>query len=156
MTETVPQHLRALREFCDRVPGHRRNSRTHLSTLIRWATRGVKTPDGNRVRLRAVRAGAKWLTTDEWFALFLDALTTASQPSDEPHLAPVRTPAARDRASVQSDQKLKEPPKPPRALDLRTIELAVQALRLHREKLGDDRTIVYLVDEAIADLQKPQ
>lgn len=49
-----------------------------------------------------------------------------------------------------------EPPKPPRALDLRTIELAVQPERLHREKLGDDRTIVYLVDEAIADLQKPQ
>ena len=34
-----------------RVPGHRDGSRTHISTFIRWATKGVKTASGEVVRL---------------------------------------------------------------------------------------------------------
>ena len=107
MAECVPAQLRALRDYCDKIPGHRRGSRTHISTLIRWATAGVKTPAGERVRLRAVRAGSKWLCCDEWFAEFISILTEASQPGNCSDSAPVRSPAVRQRESEEAERRVR-------------------------------------------------
>lgn len=96
-----PPVYRALREFCDRIPGSR-GGRTHLSTLIRWATVGVKAPSGERVRLRAVRAGSKWLTTDVWFAEFMSALA----PGETPPADPIRSPHRRTKAAEAADREL--------------------------------------------------
>lgn len=93
--ETAAPQLKPMRDFRDQLPGHRKGSRCHLSTLIRWATDGVKTPAGP-VRLRAVRVGCKWLTTDEWFQEFVAALTTARLPqpavASAPPVRPSRAP----------------------------------------------------------------
>ena len=108
MVDCVSAQLRALRDYCGKIPGHRKGSRTHISTLIRWATKGVKTPAGERVKLRAVRAGSKWLTTDEWFEGFIATLTTASQPGGDAAAAPIRSPAERNRAAADSVRQLDE------------------------------------------------
>lgn len=94
--------FRKLSEYQDRVPGHRRNRRVHLSTLIRWCTRGGRLPDGSRLRLQAARVGTRWLTTDAWFAEFLDRLTAANLTDP----VPTRTPAERTAASAQAEQQL--------------------------------------------------
>jgi hypothetical protein len=102
MAAAESPQLRPLRDYADRIPGHRRGTRTHPSTLIRFCTAGVKAPDGTQIRLRAVRLGHRWLTTDEWFAAFLSALT----PADGPTTVPVRSPAARTRAAAAAEREL--------------------------------------------------
>ncbi|HYH64401.1 MAG TPA: DUF1580 domain-containing protein [Urbifossiella sp.] len=97
--------LTNLSAYCDRIPGARRNARTHPSTLTRWCTSGVKLRDGSRLRLRAVRVGSRWMTTETWFNEFVVALTAA-------HVAPApaagpRTPTERLKASRAADAELR-------------------------------------------------
>ncbi|QDU22110.1 hypothetical protein [Urbifossiella limnaea] len=107
MVSTSPATTyRKLTAYLDQIPGHRRNSRPHPSTLIRWASVGVKLPDGARLRLRAVRLGAKWVTRDDWFAEFVESLTNAYIATDSP--AGFRTPGERSDASKAAEAKLKE------------------------------------------------
>src|SRR5262245_39050896 len=73
---------RPLHEAALLVPGRGR-ARVHASTLARWITRGVRTPDGRRVRLRAVRLGSKWLTTRGWIEEFAAAQTPTFSDTDE-------------------------------------------------------------------------
>lgn len=101
-----PQSYRRLSEFQGRLPGHRKNQRLHLSTLIRWCSSGVKLRDGTRLRLRAVRVGSRWLTTEAWWQAFTDALTAAHRPSDPPP-ALVRSPAERATAADAAGARLK-------------------------------------------------
>lgn len=84
----IPTSLKKLGDFRDRVPGHRKNGRVHLSTLGRWCSTGVQLPDGARLRLRAVRIGRSWLTTDEWFTAFVEALTAAYDPAPTTDFGP--------------------------------------------------------------------
>jgi hypothetical protein len=88
-------------------PG-RNGKRTHISTLIRWITRGARAADGSRVRLEAVRLGGRWLTSREALQRFAERLTPRL---DDQHHAPpsgARTPSARQRASERAARKLKE------------------------------------------------
>lgn len=80
--------------YLARLPGARAGTKPHRSTLIRAATRGVVGPGGAVVKLRAIRLGRSWMTTDEWFAEFLDALT----PGDAPPAQPAPASPARKRA----------------------------------------------------------
>ena len=72
-----------LSAFQDQIPGHRTNARVHLSTLLRWCLRGVRLPDGSRVKLQAVRVGSRWFTTDVWFDEFIATLTAAHTGCDK-------------------------------------------------------------------------
>ncbi|HEX4610600.1 MAG TPA: hypothetical protein VH092_20590 [Urbifossiella sp.] len=62
-------------------------------------------PDGTRVRLRAVRVGATWLTTEVWFEAFVAALTAAHAPVSG---VETRTPGERARANQAAAARLKE------------------------------------------------
>lgn len=93
--------LKPLKEYCSRIPGQSRGSKAHVSTLVRHAMIGVRGPSGEQVKLRAVRFGHKWLTTDQWFAEFVAALTTGDDSSSSP-----RTPSARRRAAEAADLEL--------------------------------------------------
>lgn len=95
--------LKPLRDYCNRIPGHRPGTKMHISTMIRFATAGTKAPAGEVVKLRATRMGNRWLTTDAWFADFLAALTTETEPTpgDDP-----RSPAARTRAANTAEREL--------------------------------------------------
>lgn len=68
----------------------------HPATLSRWIQAGVRGQSGARVKLRAVRIGAKWATTAAWLAEFVAATTAASGAGEGD--AP-RTPAERRRAA---------------------------------------------------------
>lgn len=75
----------------------RGGSAIHAATLTRWILTGVLLRNGARLRLRAIRAGSKWLTRMEWVTAFLEA-QTADRLGTEPAPA-IRTPAERRAAS---------------------------------------------------------
>ena len=56
---------------------------------MRWITRGTRTPDGRVVKLEAVRAGSRWLTTAEAVGRYIERLT----PEPSPTTAGARRPA---------------------------------------------------------------
>src|SRR5262249_44864859 len=49
--------------------------RTHFSTVFRGIMKGVPGPDGQRVRLDALRVGGKWVTTRAALQAFAEATT---------------------------------------------------------------------------------
>jgi hypothetical protein len=94
--------LISLTEAAGRFPGHRGANRLHPATLTRWILKGVNALDGRRVRLEAVRLGARWLTSEAALQRFADAL---SSPPDSS--APSRSPTARHKASDRADAELR-------------------------------------------------
>ncbi len=86
-------------------PAHRGKGTVDPSTVFRWVTKGMRTANGWRVKLEAVRVGGRWLTSRGAVARFVAALTTAADPN--PTAAPLRSPTARNKASEQADQQLK-------------------------------------------------
>jgi hypothetical protein len=49
--------------------------RVSFPTIWRWALKGLPAPDGQRVRLRASRLGARWITSTQALQEFTDRLT---------------------------------------------------------------------------------
>jgi hypothetical protein len=52
--------------------------RPHYSTFFRWTQRGVRTSDGQRIRLEFVKAGSKRLTSVDAVRRFFRATTEAT------------------------------------------------------------------------------
>jgi hypothetical protein len=82
--------------------GQRGAMTIHPSTITRWLIRGVRKSDGTRVKLEGFRLGAKWLTSKAALYRFAVALT----PPDTPDEQPVRSPAARRKASERAEAEL--------------------------------------------------
>lgn len=112
MADSLKSHLasgtvyRSLSAVRHRFPGTRTNPSLHLATMIRWCTRGIRQPDGSRVRLRAIRVGSRWLTSDAWVDEFIAVLTTAHCPNQE--VLALRSPAQRNKASDAAAKELAE------------------------------------------------
>jgi hypothetical protein len=70
--------LRRLVYFADRFDSARQSRPVHIGTLTRWVKRGARAPNGQWIRLRAVRFPAGWRTCEEWVRQFIDELTSAS------------------------------------------------------------------------------
>ena len=89
-------------------PGHRGNKAVDPSTVFRWVTRGLPSPDGQVVRLEAVRVGGRWLTSRGAVARFVAALTPAPDtPPAGPACPPrTRSSAARRKASERAAAEL--------------------------------------------------
>jgi hypothetical protein len=85
------------------VPPARSGKRTHLSTLLRWIIRGVKNPNGEIVRLEAVRLGGRWVTSQDALQRFAERLTPRIEGA--PAAVP-RTPERRRRASERAAAEL--------------------------------------------------
>jgi Protein of unknown function (DUF1580) len=86
------------------VPPARNGKKTHISTLLRWATKGAKAPDGTIVRLEALRVGSRWVTSREAIQRFMEALTPRID--DEGSTPGVRTTTRRQRASDRAAEEL--------------------------------------------------
>jgi hypothetical protein len=71
----APDDYRTLSEVARGFPPNRSDKPVHRQTLKRWIEQGIRTSDGGRVRLRAVRFPAGWRTRDEWVEDFLASLT---------------------------------------------------------------------------------
>jgi hypothetical protein len=93
------EHTISLTEACQSLPKGRRGRQPHLSCLLRWITKGSRSPDGRRVRLEAVRLGGRWITSREALTRFAEALTPRfhDQASPAPRSRRKRQ-AANDRA----------------------------------------------------------
>lgn len=74
-----------------------------LSCLVRWITRGVTGPGGQRVKLEAARLAGKWITTPAAIGRFVEAQTP--RPDDAPPPAP-RTSGVRRRAADRATREL--------------------------------------------------
>ncbi len=84
-------------------PGHRGGRSVDPSTIFRWVTKGT-TAGGRTVRLEAVRAGNRWLTSRPAVARYVAALTDAlPAPLSDPT---PRTPAARHQAAAKAGDAL--------------------------------------------------
>jgi hypothetical protein len=92
-----------LREAARRFPSSRRGRALTLSCVLRWISRGVPGPYGNRVRLEAVRLAGKWLTSEPAIARFLAAQTPSAEPCAQPT---PRTPGRRQQASERAAREL--------------------------------------------------
>lgn len=106
--------LISLSQAAARFPGHRGAKRLHPATLTRWILNGVKAVDGHRVKLEAIRLGARWLTSEAALQRFADALGTPpdggtcsganTPPNDR---TPPRSPSARQAESERADAELR-------------------------------------------------
>src|SRR5262249_38740448 len=65
---TAPQVARS-------QPPGRLGRPVHASTIIRWILNGSRGPDGQIVRLKAVRMGGRWLTTRDWLDDYAQRMT---------------------------------------------------------------------------------
>jgi hypothetical protein len=85
------------------LPPGRAGARVHPATLTRWILSGVRAVGGNRVKLRAVRCGSRWLTTREWLEHFLAecAGTTPLPPA-------IHTPVQRRRDHDRATKELEK------------------------------------------------
>jgi hypothetical protein len=97
------EHTLRLREIGQYLPTGRRGKRLSLSAALRWVLDGVRLPDGQRLKLEAVRVGNKWITSLEALERFAAAQTPRLD--GDPAPAP-RTPTARRRASERAAKEL--------------------------------------------------
>jgi hypothetical protein len=74
-----------------------------FSTVLRWILEGVPGPGGGRVKLEGVRAGGRWLTSEEALEGWMDRLTPHLD--HEPVPAP-RSPTQRRRGSERAEREL--------------------------------------------------
>jgi hypothetical protein len=74
-----------------------------ISCVFRWIVDGVLGPDGQRVRLEAVRVGGRWLTSVAALERFALAQTPQFKDAGQ-----VRTPGQRQRASERAARELKK------------------------------------------------
>lgn len=74
------ERLLNINQACARFPGHRGGPQLHNSTVNRWITVGVESTTGEVVRLEAVRAGKRWLTSVEAITRFCERLAGVASP----------------------------------------------------------------------------
>jgi len=90
--DITTEALLSLSEAAKTLPG-----RPHASSIFRWLTRGVR-----GVRLESTLVGGRRYTSQEALVRFCAAITAAA--ADE--LAPVRTPARRERDFQRAEREM--------------------------------------------------
>ena len=61
--ESATSFLINLKQAAKSLPPGRSGRPAHVATLARWITSGSRGPNGETVRLRAIRMGGRWLTS---------------------------------------------------------------------------------------------
>jgi hypothetical protein len=87
------------------LPPFRLGRPVTLSCVLRWVLQGVKTTDGRRVRLEALRLGGKWITSMEAIQRFAEAQTPTP---NHPSMATLRTPTRRRKAADRAGKELEK------------------------------------------------
>ncbi len=78
MINLVNEHRIGLHEGTKLYPSFREGRPTHVSTLLRHITRGVRLSNGEIVRLEGARLGGRWVTSVEAVQRFMERLTAAA------------------------------------------------------------------------------
>jgi hypothetical protein len=98
-----------LAEAAALIPPARGGKKTHLSTLLRWIVKGVRSPIGETVRLEAIRLGGRWMTSREALQRFAERLTPPLISFTDGSLSsasPPLTLSRRERAAAQAGREL--------------------------------------------------
>jgi Protein of unknown function (DUF1580) len=85
-----------LKEAASLYPSFREGKPTHLATVWRHVTRGVRLANGDTIRLEAYRLGGRWTTSAEAIERFMSRLTAGAL-GDEPDSEAVAVPTTRQR-----------------------------------------------------------
>jgi hypothetical protein len=86
------------------LPPSREGRPLHQSTIFRWATRGIKLPSGEVLKLEAARVSGKMLTTLAALHRFLAAQQTA----ESQQMPVIRTPGRRERDHAAAAARLED------------------------------------------------
>ena len=84
-------------------PRWKGQSPVHVSTILRWISKGLKTP-GGVVRLAATRAGGRWMVSGAELQRFTERLTRARQAQETAPLPAER----RSRRADQAESELRK------------------------------------------------
>jgi hypothetical protein len=94
-----------LAESTMRLDEAARISGVHFSSVYRWVLRGVPGPDGERIRLEAIRLGRAWITSREALSRFSARLTRCLDEESGPL---PRAAGKRRRASERAARELEQ------------------------------------------------
>lgn len=101
---TEPREYLTISQVCRRLPGARGAPNVTPSTVTRWILAGCPARNGARVKLRATRAGGRWLVDPADLSAFFEALAVTDS---APGLPPVRAASANARATERAIEELK-------------------------------------------------
>ena len=80
MIDMEREQLASFAEAARRVPSSRVGRQLHPNTIWRWAKRGLKANNGQRVHLETTRLGGSNFTSIEALGRFFAALDRSSEP----------------------------------------------------------------------------
>jgi hypothetical protein len=98
MIDLVAETPLSLRQAAALFPINRNGRPVSVSCIFRWIAQGVRGPDGGVLRLEALRAGGRWITSREAVQRFVEAQTPRL--SDAPPLPPSAAERSRHAARV--------------------------------------------------------
>jgi Protein of unknown function (DUF1580) len=75
MIDLANERRIGLHEAAKLYPSFRNGRPTHVSTLLRHITKGVRLANGDVVRLDGARLGGRWITSIEAVQRFMERLT---------------------------------------------------------------------------------
>jgi hypothetical protein len=102
MIDLASETIIPLREVPKLLPSYRGGRPPSFQCALRWVLEGAKGPNGERVKLEALRVGGRYVTSKEALQRWAERLT----PQTESTLAPTRTPRQRRRAAEQAEREL--------------------------------------------------
>jgi hypothetical protein len=94
----------SLRDAAKLVPSGRLGKPVSFQCLLRWALDGARGPDGQLVKLEALRLGGRWITSKEALQRFAERLT----PHTDNTPTPARTPRQRRRENEKAERELEQ------------------------------------------------
>jgi hypothetical protein len=101
----LSETLIGLWEAGRQLPPGRQGRPVSFSCVLRWITRGLPGPDGQKVRLEAIRVGGRWLTSKEALARWAGKLTPRL---DCELVTKQRTPTQRCNAAERAGKRLEK------------------------------------------------
>ena len=87
------------------VPAFRPGRPTNAATVWRWAAKGVRLPDGTRIKLETCRIGGRQMTSRAALGRFIAAQTPPADTESVPTPA-AATPARRGRLAARASEEL--------------------------------------------------
>jgi hypothetical protein len=98
-TETIV----SLRDAAKLLPPARQGRAVSFQCVLRWVLNGARDPEGQLVRLEAIRLGGRWLTSREALQRFGERLTPPGK-----SLSGTRTVRQRRRAAERAEKELEK------------------------------------------------
>jgi hypothetical protein len=102
MIDISTESILSLREAAKLLPSSRLGRPCSFQCILRWILNGTKSPDGQIVKLEALRLGGRWITSREALQRFAEALT----PPTTDNSVSTRTPKHCRRAADRAEQQL--------------------------------------------------